>query len=469
MSAECVHSQEISKETNPAAPLVEPGDDVPPPAVGVQTPPPLSSPIAPTPTPAADEAGPPPLPVLDDRGPLPTDAPLIMQDSQNDRGDSRDKPDEPSTPLLGNESAPPPPVPPMLTGGKRIQVSLDVGAKYDDNIFFSARDTRSDFVFVASPKLTLQTGDFRAREETFGVLNYNPEAIFFTKGTADNTLDHHVKAEVQYALARLAIGVEGKFDHLSEPNADLGNRVERNETKAKLRVSYGWGPKLEAETNFLYSGTNYDPSELADFSEFVNETLIRYQITARTKAALGFGIGRLDVDGYGEQTFERALVQVLTDVGSKLTLKAKGGVEFRQMEMGDETTPIFSLAMDYRIREGTTLALEAYREVTASGGQPGENVTRTGIAAKVRQKIGEKFTGGLDIGYEQLGYASASRESVADSARDDDYFFLRPSLTYELKEGRRLELYYMHRQNDSSQADFSFTGNQIGVSAGVDF
>jgi hypothetical protein len=432
---------------------VEPGDITPP---QTSTAAPAVEPIA-------------PLPTGNDRGPLPTEVSPILPEGRIEPDSGRDKPDGPETPLLADGAANVPPVPPILTGGKRVQLSLDVSATYDDNVFFSARDTQSDFVFVASPKLTLQNGDFRAKEETFGILNYNPQAIFFSKGTADNTLDQHVKAEVQYAIARLSIGLEGSFNRVSDPTPDLGGRVDRNETKTRLRATYGWGPKLEAETNFLYTGTNYDPSQLADFSEFVNETFIRYQVTARTKAALGFGIGRLNVDGFGNQDFERVLVQVLSDVGSKLTLKAKGGVEFRQTEVGDETTPVFSLAMDYKIREGTSLALEAYREVTASGGEPGQNVTRTGIAAKVRQKMGERFVAGLDAGYEHLAYAASSNRLTTSTSRDDDYFFVRPSLTYELAEGRRFELYYLHRQNDSSQADSSFDGNQLGASVGVDF
>ena len=475
---------------NPAAPLVEPGDNaapgtsptpaatpsfpVPPPiSTPAPVPPPISKPADDPATPATNDST--PTPRADDEAPLPTEVPPLNNDGTagNEAGKPAGESAQPVSPLLTDSAAVEPTIPPVLTNTKPFQLSLEVDAVYDDNIFFSSVDPVGDYIFVASPKLTLQRGDFRAKEETFAILNYNPQAIFFTSGNGDNTLDHNLKTEIQYAIARLAINLEAGYQRLSGATPDLGDRVDRDQTSAKLKLTYGWGPKLEAETSFLYTGMNYRPSELADFSEFVNETFLRYQVTARTKAALGVGIGRLEVDGFGDQDFERLLVQVMSDVGSKLTLRAKGGVEFRQTDLGDETTPIFSLAMDYKIREGTTLALEAYREVSASGGAPGENITRTGIAAKFRQKIGSRFYGGLTAGYEQLAYASTDSRSNGTAAgqagRDDSYFFVRPSLQYELKEGRRFEVYYQHRSNDSSVDDYSFEGNQVGASVNVDF
>ncbi len=453
-------NETVRPALDPATPIVEPGD-APSPAIPI--PPPISPPADSTPEPS-------PPTRADDNAPLPTEVPPMGSEGPASEGSQQPiQPLAPMTPLLTANAPVEPTIPPVMNNSKAIQFSLDVDAVYDDNIYFSSKNPLTDYIFVASPKLTLQRGDFRAKEESFGILNYNPQAIYFAKGEDDNTIDQNLKAEVQYTIARLAIGLEGSYQRLSGATPDLGDRVDRDVAGAKLRLTYGWGAKMEAESNFLYTTTQYDPRELSDFSEFVNETFLRYQVTARTKAALGVGVGKLNVEGFGHQVFERALVQVISDLGSKLTLRAKGGVEFRQTDLGDDTTPVFSLALDYRIREGTTLALEAYREVTASGGAPGENLTRTGIAAKVSQRLGKRFTGNLAVGYDQLSYAATSKTKSTADGRSDDYFFIRPSLLYELREGRRFELYYLHRQNDSNLTDSSFDANQVGASVGIDF
>lgn len=449
--------------TNPTTPLVEPGETI---KRAILTSSADAGPIS-TPASTPDLID---LPTNSDDLPLPTEVIPVNTNPGEGEGVEAGKPageaTQPVSPLLNESPDVAPPIPPILSTGKRVQFSLDVEGVYDDNIFFSSKDPTSDYIFVASPKLTLQTGDFRAREESFATLNYNPQAIFFAKGEDENTLDQNLRVEIQYAIARLAINFQANYQHLSGATPDLGDRVDRDQTSARLKLSYGWGPKLEAETNFLYTGTNYDPEGLADFSEFVNETFLSYQMSARTKASFGVGVGRLEVDGFGHQTFERLLVQVISEVGARLTLKAKGGVEYRQTDLGDETTPIFALSMDYKLRESTTLALEAYRDVSASGGSPGENLTRTGIAAKVRQRLTKKLTGIISAGYEQLSYTAAESDL---GGREDHYYFVRPSIQYELKEGRRFEVYYLHRTNDSDQSENSFEGNQVGASVGIDF
>lgn len=465
LSVDLWSAQAVSlRETDLSAALVEQGDTFPE-VRKAGTPSDLNG-FLPQTTPAATDE----LLTPDQK----SDSPDMATDLATPLGTPQGQGADQLSPILPTGTNAEPPVPPMMNTSKAFQLSLDVQAIYDNNIFFRSKDPVADYIFIGSPKLSLQRGDFRAKEESYGILNYNPQAIYFAQGHGKNTLDQNLKIETQYAIARLAVGLDASYQHLSGATADLGNRIDRDLLGAKLRLTYGWGPKLDAETNFLYTSTSYNAGQLADYSEFVNETFLRYAVTARTRVALGAGVGRLTVDGFGHQDFERALVQVISDVGAKVTLRAKGGLEFRQTQLASHTTPIFSLAMDYKMREGTTFSLEAFREVTASGGSPGDNLTRTGVAAKVRQKVGEKFAAGLDVGYEKLSYTAAeskraSATTVRTSNRTDDYYFLRPSVQYELKEGRRLEVYYLHRANESNLKDTSFEADQLGISAGIDF
>jgi hypothetical protein len=383
---------------------------------------------------------------------------------------TEDEPAKPSGGSLSDSASVESMTPPIMSTTKRFQFSADIRGIYDDNIFFSPTNPQSDYIFVASPKLSLNLGDYVAKDESYLTMNYNPEAILFTERSGENSLDHNLKTQIQYAIAKLAVGVEGGYQRLSGATPDLGERVERDVSNVKLGLKYGFGARVEVENNVLYSATNYTPTQFADFSEFVNETLARYQLTARTNAAVGVAFGRLEVDGFGDQTFERALVQILHDTSEHLTLKLKGGYEFRHTPAGDQGTPILAMGGEYKFTENTSLGLDLYREVLASGGSPGENMTRTGISARLRHRINERFVGELTAGYEQAEYAAASAQAKDGKGdRKDDYFYFRPSLTYELREDRRLQLYYMHRSNESAQDDFSFEGNQIGISAGMDF
>jgi uncharacterized protein (PEP-CTERM system associated) len=106
--------------------------------------------------------------------------------------------------------------------------------------------------------------------------------------------------------------------------------------------------------------------------------------------------------------------------------------------------------------------------VTASGTMAGENLTRTGAAVRVQQKLGRRLTAGLEAGYEEMEF-TATEAGGAGSGREDEYFFIRPSLRYEITEGRRAEIYYSLRRDRSSLDEFDFEANQAGFALGFDF
>ena len=67
-----------------------------------------------------------------------------------------------------------------------------------------------------------------------------------------------------------------------------------------------------------------------------------------------------------------------------------------------------------------------------------------------------------------MTYATTESGAVS-SGRQDEYFFIRPSLRYEFQQGRRAEIYYSYREDDSTLSNFDFAANQTGIALGFDF
>jgi hypothetical protein len=222
------------------------------------------------------------------------------------------------------------------------------------------------------------------------------------------------------------------------------------------------------EAGAAFSTVNYRESTLADYDEWVADTFVGYALSGRTRVAAGAAVGRTDVEGGEAQEFTRVLAKATTSATGKLSMDATGGVEFRETGAGDENTPIFNISAEYRPTGRTSVGAGIYRDVSASGAVEDENVTRTGIAVRVQQKLGARFTAGIEAGYEQLDYA-ATEAGTPDSGREDEYFFVRPSLRYEFREGRRAEVYYSLREDDSTLDTFDFTANQAGLALGIEF
>jgi hypothetical protein len=372
-----------------------------------------------------------------------------------------------ATPLLpeGTDA----PTEPVLDSGRPWTFSVEARSIYDDNIFLGPEGTeQSDVVFLLAPSVTWRSGDIARRYGSYGIVSYTASASFFVDEGDENSLDHSFRADLQRRFGRLSAGIDGRYQRLSGATPELSDRVDRDEAAARLRLAYDIGGRTSIEASGGYSIVDYQDAGLTDYDEWLAEAFIGYQIGGRTRAALGGAVGQLNVDRGESQDFTRALLKVSTDPTGKFTLDAKGGAEFRDTAAGSETTPVYSLTGEYRPTGRTSVAAVVYREVTASGSIEHENVTRTGASLRVQQRLGQRFTASIEAGCENLDYDSTEAGAVA-SGRDDDYFFIRPSLRYELSEGRRAEIYYSLRRDDSSLSEFDFKANQAGLALGFDF
>lgn len=379
-------------------------------------------------------------------------------------------PSEAVTPLMPEGAEGAPDVAESIIDAKRQWTfSIEARSIYDDNIFLSSEATKKrDLVFLLTPSVTWRHGDTAARKGSYATAAYSPSASFFTDESSENSIDHTFRFDGQKRFGRLAAGAEVRYQRLSGATPELSDRVDRDEAGGRLRMSYDIGGRTGIEASAGYNTVRYREAALADYDEWIADTYVGYQFSGRTRVAAGVAVGRMDVDGREQQKFQRALVKVTTDPTGKLTLEGRGGVEFRQTGAGETTTPVFHVSAEYRPTARTSVAASAYREVTASASVENENLTRTGASVRVQQKLGSRLTASVEAGYEKMEYAS-TEAGVAGSGREDEYFFVRPSLRYEFREGRRAEVYYSFREDDSTNDRFDFEANQAGLAIGFDF
>ncbi len=359
-------------------------------------------------------------------------------------------------------------VQPPVERAKKIRLSLESGVVYDDNIFLKSKDKQSDVIYRVSPQFRFALGDADARQASYVKLDYRPDIFIFQKNDGENSLDHDAAVSGQWTQARLTLGGQVRYQRMSGSSIDLSDRVQRDRYTAGVNGSYGWGSRTSVETSFKWSSERYAESGYADFDEWHHDTFFVYALSAKTRVAAGYGWGRLEVDGQGAQKFQQALARVETELSGKLSVQARGGAEFRTTDSGDSTTPVFGAAVNYKAAEGTTLALHGERSVEASGAQAGQNYSRTSVGAEIRQRMTERFVLSLDGGVDNYAYAQAGAENAAGRGTEKSYY-IRPGVSYALKENMRAEAWYGYRRTDGSGADDEYSVNQAGFNFRVDF
>jgi hypothetical protein len=180
--------------------------------------------------------------------------------------------------------------------------------------------------------------------------------------------------------------------------------------------------------------------------------------------------GIMQVDsGNPDQPFAQVNVRLNYEATGKLNFYASVGVEFREFDSNrsERTTPVFEIGAIYHPFDGTTITLAATRNMLASGFFPAQDFASTNIVGRIQQRLLQRFYLGLSAGYENADYF-ATADGV-DATRDDNYYFVEPSVDVLITRHFNVGAYYLHREDSSNLDQFSFDDNQVGVRATVRF
>jgi hypothetical protein len=358
----------------------------------------------------------------------------------------------------------------QLFSSKDFQLGVDVTGVYDDNIFISASDEESDFIFRITPIIGFSSGDSVLKEESYLSLLYTPTAEIFTDHSDQNAFNQDLSLGLAYRIKKLKISYAGRYETLSDATPDVGDRFDRRIYSNFLELAYDLSPKTRIIARGDLSNVKYkDNVALERSDESTVEGLLQYDLTDKTKIALGYAYGVLDVrPSSSDQKFQRGIGEVEWSFSDKITLFAAGGVEYRDFGSVTGTTGIYDLGIDYRLREGTEFSLRSYRRVEPSAFLVDQDFLSTGVRGTVRQRLGDRFTLAVEGGYESARYRDISGRSDGPN-RKDKVFYVRPSVAYSLRDWLSFELFYLYQKDDSNFAEFKYNNNQIGAQISLKF
>ncbi|HEX7517230.1 MAG TPA: outer membrane beta-barrel protein [Chthoniobacterales bacterium] len=362
---------------------------------------------------------------------------------------------------------------------------LTIRGVYDDNIFLRASNRVSDYYLAIEPGITLGFGDIVGRQENYIRFDYAPSIFLFADHSDSNAVQHLFRLEGQYRFSRLTLTFSQDVQLLEGSNLtaltstntagipalnlDAGGNTHVNIYNTLANFSYDLSSKT-----FLSGGVQYNVWDFPDLisSESFNGNLFfNYNYSPKLVVGLGGTGGHNWVDAPSpDQTFEQVNARFTYQVTGKISLNATGGVEFRQFDnssASDHISPVFELGATYQPFDGTTLSLRGSRRTFNSAVFAAQDYTASSIVFGARQRLCQRFFLGLTAGYENDDYF-ATLDGV-NATRTDNYYFVQPAVDVMVTRWLTVGAYYLHRQNNSAAANFSFRDNQVGVRASVTF
>ncbi|PYK39421.1 MAG: hypothetical protein DME49_03885 [Verrucomicrobia bacterium] len=352
---------------------------------------------------------------------------------------------------------------------------LTVRGVYDDNIFISHVNRVSDYYFAIEPMITIGFGDIEGRGGNYIRLDYMPSVILFVDHSDEDTVEHLIRLEGQYRFSRLTLNLSQDVAILDganlnstldttglQANLDVSARTRLNLYTTRLRANYELSGKLFLTGEF--DASIYDYPDFISSEIFSGGLYINYNWTPKVVVGIGGTAGYDLVDDPNpDQTFEQVNVRINYQMTGKLSLTASGGVEFRQFEghRGERISPVFEAGAVYHPFDGTTVTLTASRRMLNSGFFPDQDFAATSVTLRIQQRLLQRIYLGLAAGYENADYFSTV--NGVSATRDDDYYFVEPSVDVLITRFWSAGVYYLHREDISSFDFFSFYDNQVGV------
>ena len=360
-------------------------------------------------------------------------------------------------------------------------LGLTVRGVWDDNIFISHTHRVSDYFFAIEPYISLGVGDMEGRNKSYLRLDYMPSVILYTDHSNQDGFNQLIHLEGGYSSGRWTLRATEDIALLDSANlnsfVDTTGLWANTDASAPTRINIFY-TRLVADyqlTGKMYLQGEFDswiynyPNHISSYT-IAGGLYIYYQWLPKLSVGIGgtFGYEWVD-DPTANQPFEQVNVRLNYQVTNKFFLYASAGVEFRQFDgdRGDYISPVFEVGSIWYPFSGTTLTLAAGRRIYSSGYLPDQDFGATYVVGRFQQRVFHRVYLGLTAGYENDNYIATDRDVSAD--RNDDYWFIEPSVDVLITRWLSAGAYYLHREDISSDAFFSWYDNQVGVRATLRF
>ncbi len=350
----------------------------------------------------------------------------------------------------------------------RIRPYIKTGITYDDNIFLTNTNLTSDIIYNVEGGFGFEAGDYRDLYNNYLLIAYLGSGFFFTRHAAQNSLDQNFSLLSQYRMAQLAFQLESTFQSLDGADRQVGQFTSRMLFFNALRLIYAKSEKTDLELE-INQRTNYYPDQISSYSydvQFAADYRIQPKLIAGLQGIAGINL----VQDSPSRTYQTMNLRFAYDIAEKIEAKASAGIQLNQYTTGGEPMriiPVFSISGEYQVFQKTILALNAYRNIQASPSFIGQDYIATGFEAGLKQQVSEKLALGLAFGYENDTYVPSVLN--VDATRVDNFYFIRPEISYGFLKYLAANIAYEYRRNSSTIDDYNWPDNQLSFEIQLDF
>jgi len=352
----------------------------------------------------------------------------------------------------------------------RLSARISGGWWYDDNINLAGPGAdykkEADSYFNLRPSL-----DLTLTPPGWGLvatISYDMDFQWYLDQKSDNVFNQHVGLNLNYdqgAGGKLRWYLNANYASVDGGNVDIGDRVQQNganltgglqyDLTGKLTLGLGFGADLLDYTGDFFPSNSYRGNAYFD-----------YAIAPKTKIGLGASYNYTVVDGGTDYQYYELNFRWSWAPTSRLSFNSTlGGMYLQSVGGGfSDFTPVATLDLNYDIfGTGKTSATLAFnRSFHPSALMMNQSYFSNNVVLTFTQHVSERIMATLALGYEFADYRATAAHVTA--TREDNFFFIRPNITYAISRSLSASIFYQLSKDDSTGfGSQSFERNSAGI------
>jgi hypothetical protein len=355
-----------------------------------------------------------------------------------------------------------------------ITPSLAYTGEFDDNVFRTPNNTKSDYINTISPGVAVEatpgnhslTASFRA------------DILRYVNNTSQDTERYFANFAGLFNFNRLQLRLKENFAHTDDfPTSELTQRIKRDENYLTGGMDYDlinrWGIGLD----FTWGNINYlDPDfDFLSRNTYTYATNLFYRVTPKTRVFAQFEFAQEVFwnDRPRDDYRYRGLLGVNGDLTERLSLTAKGGYEYLDYYHDDvfpnQNNFVISLEGIYRPLERLNISLLISRSVEASTFANNADYGSFNVTLAMMYAITPKIMilPRAAFGLDNYKVAEVNPSNGALEKRLDYLYGLGIGVRYQPLKWLHLEANYQFERRESNFNEFNYSDNRVFFTVGL--
>ncbi len=353
---------------------------------------------------------------------------------------------------------------------------LAVREQYDDNIYLTDTNEKSDWITTLSPGFVIEP---RLTTHRF-TFDYRADLNFFADYDDENTYNHTNNTALELNYNKVQVILTNMFHYFSDRlgREDI-NRVPRTQDHTSTIVAFGFN-KLDLSLRYNYRLENYrGDAAIGAFKgqaltykdlqrdEYEGEVEAAFKLWPKTALLFSGVYGTIDHDTgkKSDSDYFDVLVGLRGQPTAKSTVEAKFGYRGQDYDDYDNDfeTVVFkgSLIEDFTSRD--TLRLDFLRTSNETNYKDNAYYRNTFIAAGFKHGFTERVFGNIDFSYQRNKYPTETTEAAKTAKRKDDIWSGGVGLSYQLPKWFTADVKYEYSTRDCNFSTFDYNNNRVSL------